>query len=73
MLQETKLCTLLEFGDPDGFSAMARLVGTASAVASMQIIGGAITRVGLLAPLTPEISEPILEALKEYDIECIES
>ena len=75
--QETRTSTLLRYGEPQGnkggFSAMASLVGTACAVATTLVLDGTISRKGLLAPLTDDITVPFMYRLKErYGIECIE-
>ncbi|KAI9782027.1 MAG: Saccharopine dehydrogenase [NADP(+), L-glutamate-forming] [Peltula sp. TS41687] len=70
--KETRTSTLVEYGDPQGFSAMARLVGIPCAVATKLVLDGTISQKGVLAPLTPEINQPLMDELKKYGIECIE-
>ena len=71
--KETRTSTLIEYGssDPEGYSAMARLVGTPCAVAVLRILDGKMP-VGLLAPHTPEINDPLMAELKKFGIECTE-
>jgi len=65
----TRTSTLAEYGDPKGYSAMAKLVGVPCAVAVLQVLDGTIKEKGVLAPMTPEICRPLLETLeKEYGI-----
>lgn len=71
--KETRTSTLIEYGstEPGGYSAMARLVGIPCAVAVLRTLEGKMP-VGLLAPYTPEINNPLMEELKKYGIECVE-
>ncbi|KAL8915830.1 MAG: hypothetical protein Q9208_008827 [Pyrenodesmia sp. 3 TL-2023] len=65
---ETRTSTLVEQGDPKGYSAMARLVGIPCGVAVMQVLEGKLGK-GLLAPYTPEICNPLREELEgKHDI-----
>ena len=75
--REIRTSTLLRYGDPvgqpDGNSAMATLVGQASAVAASLVLDKTISQPGLLAPLTSSIATPFRRRLKErYGIECRE-
>ncbi|KAL0635354.1 saccharopine dehydrogenase (NADP+, L-glutamate-forming) [Maublancomyces gigas] len=71
--KETRTSTLIEYGDPKGYSAMARLVGVPCAVAVKQVLNGTITDKGVLAPMNAKINDPLIKELKEvYGIECIE-
>ena len=70
---ETRTSTLCDYGDPKGYSSMARLVGTPCAVAVLQIFDGVIKDKGILAPMSWELCEPLLTTLKdEYGIELKE-
>lgn len=51
---------------------MARLVGVPCAVAVLQVLDGTIQEKGILAPYTPEINDPLIEALKKHGIELRE-
>ncbi|KAL8700654.1 MAG: hypothetical protein Q9201_005340 [Fulgogasparrea decipioides] len=69
---ETRTSTLCEYGDPDGYSAMAKLVGIPCGVAVMQVLDGKLPK-GLLAPYTPEICDPLRkELLDGYGIDMVE-
>ena len=71
--KETRTSTLCEYGNPAGYSAMAKLVGVPCAVAVLQILNDKLTERGVIAPLTPAIADPLRIELKEkYGIECIE-
>lgn len=70
---ETRTSTLVDYGDPKGYSSMAKLVGVPCAVACQQVMSGKISKKGILAPVTWDIAEPLLVELKEkYGIELIE-
>lgn len=63
--KEVRTSTLVENGDPKGYSAMAKLVGVPCAVAVMQVLDGRLSRKGILAPMDPELNNPIMADLKE--------
>ena len=68
---ETRTSTLCDYGDPKGYSAMARLVGIPCGVAVMQVLEGKLPK-GLLAPYKPEVCDPLREELKGWGIEMVE-
>ena len=74
--KETRTSTLCDYGEKEGsggYSAMARLVGVPCAVTVLMILNGEIKQKGILAPVTPELSEPIRVKLQEqYGIELTE-
>ncbi|KAJ5544965.1 hypothetical protein N7535_006648 [Penicillium sp. DV-2018c] len=71
--KETRTSTLCEYGNPNGYSAMARTVGIPCGVAVKQVLDGTINKKGVLAPMTMDICAPLIKALKEdYGIELIE-
>ncbi|MCJ1371582.1 Saccharopine dehydrogenase [NADP(+), L-glutamate-forming] [Loxospora ochrophaea] len=63
--KETRTLTLVDYGDPKGYSAMAKLVGIPCGVAVMQVLDGTIKQKGILAPITRELNDPIMKELKE--------
>ncbi|KAF2715265.1 Saccharopine dehydrogenase [Pleomassaria siparia CBS 279.74] len=66
----TRTSTLAEYGDPKGYSAMAKLVGVPCAVAVQQVLDGTIKEKGILAPMSSEICAPLMKTLTEkYGIE----
>ena len=70
--KETRTSTLCEYGDPEGYSAMAKLVSVPCGVAVMQVLEGKLPK-GLLAPYTPEICDPLREELsKTWGIGMVE-
>jgi saccharopine dehydrogenase (NADP+, L-glutamate forming) len=71
--KETRTSTLVENGDPKGYSAMAKTVGIPCGVAVLQVLDGKIKKRGILAPMDPELNKPIMDELKEkYGIYLVE-
>lgn len=64
--------TLTAFGEPGGYSAMARTVSLPAAIAVDLILRGEITATGVQIPVTPNLYEPILNELKALGIEFVE-
>ena len=70
--KETRTSTLCEYGDPKGYSAMAKTVGIPCGVAVMLCIDGALGK-GLKGPYSEDICVPLRkELLDKYGIEMIE-
>ncbi|PNS18612.1 Saccharopine dehydrogenase [Sphaceloma murrayae] len=71
--KEVRTSTLCEYGDPKGYSAMAKLVGVPCAVAVKQVLNGTIKDRGVLAPMDPRIAESLrIELAEKYGIEMKE-
>ncbi|KAK3686025.1 Saccharopine dehydrogenase [Podospora appendiculata] len=71
--RETRTSTLCEYGDPKGYSAMAKTVGVPCAVAVKQVLSGQISDKGVLAPMSAKIVGPLMKELKEnYGITMVE-
>ncbi|MCJ1285474.1 Saccharopine dehydrogenase [NADP(+), L-glutamate-forming] [Xylographa opegraphella] len=70
--KETRTSTLCEYGDPSGYSAMAKLVGVPCAVAIKLVLNGTISESGILAPMSPRFNDPLMAELKKYGIEMEE-
>ncbi|OKL60088.1 Saccharopine dehydrogenase [Talaromyces atroroseus] len=71
--RETRTSTLVEYGDPKGYSAMAKLVGVPCGVAVKMVLEGVISEKGILAPMSMDLCAPLIKTLKEdYGIELIE-
>ncbi|XP_068459012.1 alpha-aminoadipic semialdehyde synthase, mitochondrial [Clinocottus analis] len=62
---ETKHISLAVYGDPSGFSAMAKTVGYPAAIAARMVLDGEILTKGLVVPMTKDIYRPALARLKE--------
>lgn len=63
---------LVDFGVPDGDTAMSRTVSLPAAIAARLILEGVIPQRGVLRPVYREIYEPILDELANLDIVCQE-
>ncbi|MCJ1237988.1 Saccharopine dehydrogenase [NADP(+), L-glutamate-forming] [Varicellaria rhodocarpa] len=70
--KETRTSTLCDYGDPNGYSSMAKLVGVPCGVAVKQVLDGTISEKGILAPITPKINDPLIAELKKHGIELKE-
>jgi saccharopine dehydrogenase (NADP+, L-glutamate forming) len=71
--KETRTSTLCDYGDPKGYSSMARLVGVRCGAACLRVLDGSIKEKGILAPVTWELAEPLLVELREkWGIEVVE-
>jgi saccharopine dehydrogenase (NADP+, L-glutamate forming) len=66
--RESRVSTLLAYGEPGGDSAMARTVALPAAVAARLILDGRIPSAGVRIPVSPEIYEPVLDALEPRGI-----
>jgi saccharopine dehydrogenase-like NADP-dependent oxidoreductase len=64
--------TLIAYGEPGGYSAMARTVSLPAAIAIDLILRGEIKAKGVQTPVTPELYKPILAGLKTLGIEPVE-
>ncbi|XP_070686971.1 alpha-aminoadipic semialdehyde synthase, mitochondrial [Pempheris klunzingeri] len=68
---ETKHISLVVYGDPSGFSAMAKTVGYPAAIAARMVLDGEITTKGLVVPMKKEIYGLALARLKEEGLRFI--
>ena len=65
----TLIAQTMEYGIPDGDSAMSRTVGIPAGFAARRILDGTITQTGVHIPITPEIYTPVLADLAAVGIE----
>lgn len=71
--KETRTSTLVEYGDPKGYSAMAKLVGLPCAVACLMVLDGRLNEKGVLAPMTEQICKPLRDELdSKYGVKLVE-
>lgn len=72
--QNTITSTLELFGDPNGYSGMAKSVGVTCGIATQLLLDGlpALNKPGVLAPYTKEICDPIRVKLEEEGIKMVE-
>ena len=64
--------TLVDYGIPNGDSAISRTVSIPAAIAVKMIIDGKIKQTGVHIPVKPEIYNPILDELETMNIKFIE-
>jgi saccharopine dehydrogenase (NADP+, L-glutamate forming) len=64
--------TLIDFGIPFGDTSMARTVSLPMAIGTRLIAEGRIAMKGVLAPVYPEIYEPVLAELEKMNIKMVE-
>lgn len=69
---QTRTSTLLEYGKVGGYSAMATTVGVPCGIATQLVLDRKLTQTGVLAPMTNEINEPIIELLEKEGIGMVE-
>ncbi len=60
--------TLIDYGIPHGDTSMSRTVAYPVAIATRLILEGEINLTGVQIPIIPEIYEPILAEVAEFDI-----
>ncbi|KAM9753870.1 alpha-aminoadipic semialdehyde synthase, mitochondrial isoform 2-T2 [Menidia menidia] len=68
---ETKHINLVVYGEPNGFSAMAKTVGYPAAIAARMVLDGEISTKGLVVPMSKEIYQPALSRLKEEGLSIV--
>ncbi|XP_025093676.1 alpha-aminoadipic semialdehyde synthase, mitochondrial-like [Pomacea canaliculata] len=66
--QEVTTVSLLEYGDIDGHSAMAKTVGYPSALAVEMILNGEIHAKGVIIPTMEDVYKPVLSRLQQLGI-----
>ena len=70
---EYRTSSLILEGEPDGFSAMAKTVGTPAAIMVDMILTGKMTERGVILPLSKTIYVPMLAELANEGIHLTES
>ena len=60
--------TLVDFGIPGGDSSIARTTGLPPAIGARFILEGVIRATGVLAPVLPEITVPVLAELEREGV-----
>ena len=71
--KEVRTATMVDFGVPNGYTAMAKTVGLPAAIATDLMLRGHIKETGVLAPLSKGIYTPILEELHKLGIKFVET
>ncbi|PKG42227.1 saccharopine dehydrogenase family protein [Psychroflexus sp. MES1-P1E] len=65
--------TMVSIGEDQTYTAMAKTVGLPVGIAALKILNGEIKKPGVLRPIFPEIYNPILKSLEDYDIKFDET
>ena len=65
--------TMVSIGEDQTYTAMAKTVGLPVGIAALKILNGEIKKSGVLRPIYPEIYNPILKSLEDYDIKFEET
>ena len=73
-MQETSTSTLELYGEPNGYSGMAKSVGVTCGIATQLLLDGnkALNVPGVLAPYKKEICDPIRELVEKEGIKMVE-
>ena len=70
--EERITSTLIDYGQPDGDSSMARTVSLPAAIGAALILTGRIDLPGVHVPVEKAIYGPVLDELANLDIRCVE-
>jgi alpha-aminoadipic semialdehyde synthase len=70
--KESRTSTMITYGDPQGYSAMAKTVGYPAAIATDMVLNG-IHEKGVIAPMSKAIYEPMIKKLHDEGITFVES
>jgi saccharopine dehydrogenase-like NADP-dependent oxidoreductase len=65
---EKTTATLIDYGNRNGDTSMARLVGLPAAIGAKRILDGTIDLTGVHVPTTPEIYRPVLAELVDLGV-----
>ena len=64
--------SMVNIGEDQVYTSMSNTVGLPAAICAKMILKGEIKKEGVTLPIMPEIYNPILEELKEFDIDFVE-
>jgi saccharopine dehydrogenase (NADP+, L-glutamate forming)/spermidine synthase len=70
---ESNTSTLIDYGQSNGDTSMARTVSLPAAIGARLILTGKIARTGVCVPVTPDIYSPVLDELAELGIRMKEA
>jgi len=70
--EERITSTLIDYGQPNGDSSMARTVSLPAAIGATLILTGKIKMTGVYIPVEKAIYNPVLDELANLDIRCVE-
>lgn len=66
---ETQHLSLVVYGTPGGFSAMAKTVGYPAAIAARMVLDGEMRRPGLVTPMSRDVYGPALKRLRQEGLD----
>eukprot|EP01116_Phalansterium_solitarium_P016287 TRINITY_DN3763_c0_g2_i2.p1 TRINITY_DN3763_c0_g2~~TRINITY_DN3763_c0_g2_i2.p1 ORF type:complete len:489 (+),score=216.16 TRINITY_DN3763_c0_g2_i2:121-1467(+) len=69
---ETVVCSLIDYGIPNGDSSMSRTVTIPVSIAVRMVLQGKLNLTGLQTPIIPELYNPILDELETFDIKFVD-
>ena len=70
--RELKGINMIQYGDPEGYTAMAKTVGYPCAIATKMVLDGEIQKSGMVLPFSQDIYKPILSRLRQEGISATE-
>ena len=70
--EEKHLSTMIAYGDPASYSAMAKTVGFPAAIASDMVLKGELKQLGVFAPLAKDTYAPMIQKLNAEGIKFVE-
>uniref|UniRef100_A0A914EBA5 Saccharopine dehydrogenase (NAD(+), L-glutamate-forming) n=1 Tax=Acrobeloides nanus TaxID=290746 RepID=A0A914EBA5_9BILA len=68
--KELHRISLVAYGEPNGYSAMAKTVGYTCAIVSHMILNGEIQRRGMIRPIFKDVYRPALRRLEDFGIKA---
>ncbi|RKP09877.1 Saccharopine dehydrogenase [Thamnocephalis sphaerospora] len=71
--KQIRTSTLLDYGVPNGDTSMAKTVGVPCGIAVQLVLDGVLNKKGVIAPMTTDINNPIIEALEKEGIGMVEA
>ncbi|KAJ3144448.1 hypothetical protein HDU89_008226 [Geranomyces variabilis] len=69
---ERRTSTLFAYGEPGGYTAMAKTVGLPAAIGTELLLSGNLKRKGVIAPMTKDVYKPMLAKLEAENIRFVE-
>jgi len=70
--RELKGINLVCYGEPEGYTAMAKTVGYPCAIATKMVLDGEIQKKGMVLPFSQDIYRPMLQRLRNENITATE-
>ncbi|MEN8194109.1 MAG: saccharopine dehydrogenase C-terminal domain-containing protein [Bacteroidota bacterium] len=70
--REKHIATLVDYGEPDGITAIAKTVGAPAGIAAKLILLGELNLTGTHIPTHPEICDKVLKELETLNLKFVE-